>query len=264
MSKRVDFSRGAEAGKAGEMATLCKNSELGGVKKHHKGSAVPLEPTAIGKKSREKPEHMEVGVCAGIIQQCHLPLQGGDYFGGEGQKETITPPSWAIPAQTHTHREGTHMAERFQVDMLTCRQATPLPCRKGRRGCKGHGGGQLKREAVGRGIETPGSESRAKTKRKDGGWSLKTKQNIVNSAEGRGQGARIGTRMQHTWGILSTPGPSRASHLLGMRLWASLLAPQVHGSPWKLPRCGMGQCTQPGAMAVARGSSPPAAACRPC
>lgn len=110
MSKWVGFSSWAEAGKAGGMATLCKNSGLGGVKKHHKGSSGLLEPTAIGKKSREKPEHMEEGVCAGIIQQCHLPLQGGDYFGGGGQRETITPPSLAIPAQTHTHThtEGRH------------------------------------------------------------------------------------------------------------------------------------------------------------
>lgn len=80
MSKGVGFSREAEAGKAGGMAKLCKNSGLGGAKKHHKGSAGPPGPTAIGKKSREKPEHVEEGVCAGIIQQCHLPLQRGDYF----------------------------------------------------------------------------------------------------------------------------------------------------------------------------------------
>lgn len=165
---------------------------------------------------------------------------------------------------THTHREGTHMAERFQMDMLTCRQATPLPCRKGRRGCKGHGGGQLKREAVGRGIETPGSESRAKTKRKDGGWSLKTKQNIVNSTEGRGGGLAPAHACSTHGGSSALPAPPGCPTWwkwgCGHHCWHL----QVHGCPWKLPRCGKRQCTRPGAVAVARGSSPPAAACRPC
>lgn len=94
MSKGVGFSREAEAGKAGGMAKLCKNQKFRawGAKKHHKGSAGPPGPTAIGKKSREKPEHMEEGVCAGIIQQCHLPLQRGIILNEKG-RETITPPS---------------------------------------------------------------------------------------------------------------------------------------------------------------------------
>lgn len=108
MSRWVGFSKGDEAGKAGDTATLCENSGLRRVKKHHKSSAGPQGPTAVGKKSREKPEHMEEGVCAGIIQQCQLPLQTGDYFGGEGQRETITPPSWAIPEHTHTHTGKAH------------------------------------------------------------------------------------------------------------------------------------------------------------
>lgn len=130
--------------------------------------------------------------------------------------------------------------------MLTCRQPTPLPCRKGRRRCKGHGGGQLKREAVGRGIETPGSVSRAKTKRKDGGWSLKTKQNIVNSTEGRGRGARTSTRMQHTRGVLSTPGPSGTSHLVGRGLWATTVGtPRSVDVPGSCPGVERGRAPSP-------------------
>lgn len=127
VSKWVDFSRGAEAGKAGGMATLCKNSGLGGVKKHHKGSAGPLGPTAIGKTRREKPEHMEEGVCAGIIQQCHLPLQGGDCFEGEGLREPLTPPSRAIPVQTHTHTHTGKAHTWLRGSRWTCLPAGRLP-----------------------------------------------------------------------------------------------------------------------------------------
>lgn len=138
-------------------------------------------------------------------------------FGKKGGNSQLYLLHGAIPAHTHTHThwERTRVAGSFPLDMLTCRQAIPLPCRKGRRGCKGHGGGQLKREAVGRGIEAPGGESRAKTKRKDGGWSLKTEQKIVNSIQGRERrGSHQHTTCStHRGKVLSTPCPSWWSHL---------------------------------------------------
>ena len=147
------------------------------------------------------------------------PLPGRGLFWGRREERanytSLTGQSLHTHTHTRTHGEGTHVAGSFPLDMLTCRQATPLPCRKGRRGCKGHGGGQLKREAVGRGIEAPGGESRAKTKRKDGRWTLKTEQKIVNSIQGRGRrGSHQHTACStHQEKVLSTPCPSWGSRL---------------------------------------------------
>lgn len=130
-------------------------------------------------------------------------------FEGEKKrrKEPILPPSRGNPC-THTHM-GKARTERgrFLSDMLTCRRATALPCGQGRRGRKGHGGGELKREAAGRGTEAPRGESRAKTKRKDGGWSLKTEQKSVSATQGTG---RRGWHRHaaHTGKVLSAPCPS--------------------------------------------------------
>lgn len=73
-----------------------------------------------------------------------------------------------------------HQGEGLKPNTLTCMHATPLPHGKGGRGHKDHGGEQLKREAVGRETKAPGGESGAQRKKKDGGWSLKTEQKIVN------------------------------------------------------------------------------------
>lgn len=201
------------------MAAPCKNSGFGGLAKHcWKGSAGPHGPAASWREVRGKARaHQGWGVCRDH-PAVPPPLQEGDYFGGEGRKEPIIPPPWGNPCtRTHTRTQGRHtqVAGSLPLDMLTCRQATPLPCKKGRCRRKGHGGGQLKREAVGRGIEAPGGESRAKTKRKDGGWSLKTEQKIVNSIQGRGwRGSHQHTACStHRGKVLSTPCPLWGSHL---------------------------------------------------
>lgn len=85
------------------MATLCENSGLGGVEKHHKGSAGPQGPTVVGKKSREKPEHMEEGVCAGIIQQCHLPCREGIILEKGGERPLPLLHGQSLHIHTHTH-----------------------------------------------------------------------------------------------------------------------------------------------------------------
>lgn len=201
------------------MAALCKNLGFGGLEKHHwKGLAGPHGPAASWSKAQGKARaHRGWGVCRDH-PTVPPPLQGGDYLGRREETANYTSlmgQSLHTHTHAHTHWERTHVAGSFPLDMLTCRQAIPLPCGKGRRGCKGHGGGQLKREAVGRGIEAPGGESRAKTKRKDGGWSLKTEQKIVNSIQGRERrGSHQHTTCStHQGKVLSTPGPSWWSHL---------------------------------------------------
>lgn len=220
---------------------------------------IDLQP--VGDKCQEKPEHTRYGMCAGIIPQCHLPCKEGIICREKGGKSQFYLPGGAIPGthkHTRTHGEGWII----RLDMLTCRQVTPLPCRKGRRRCKGHGGGQLKREAVGKGIEAPGGKSRAKIKKKRWrmGWSLKTEQKIVNSVHGRGRGAHTSTsHAAHTRGRSSThsapPEAPTGPH-----------CPQGEGCPgdWtclKMPSTwlvlGPSSC-QP------QHCSPPAAACRPC
>lgn len=91
----------------------------------------------------------------------------------------------------------------------------------------------------GGGSQPRGGESRAKTKRKDGGWSLKTEQKSVSAMQGWGEGVALACSTRGD-------GPQRSMPLTG---------PSV-GSP--LPP-GVGVF-----VGRAAGCSPPAAAGRPC
>lgn len=162
------------------------------------GVGAALEGTA----ELELREMAGKGVCAGT------PMES--FFWGVKKKEERANSSslagQSLHTRTHTGKARTERG-RFLSDMLTCRRATALPCGQGRRGRKGHGGGELKREAAGRGTEAPWGESRAKTKRKDGGWSLKTEQKSVSAMQGTG---RRGWHRHaaHTGKVFSAPCPS--------------------------------------------------------
>lgn len=110
------------------------------------GVGAALEGTA----ELELREMAGKGVCAGTPRE-------SVFWGVKKKEERANSSSLAgqsLHTRTHTGKARTERG-RFLSDMLTCRRATALPCGQGRRGRKGHGGGELKREAAGRGTEAP-------------------------------------------------------------------------------------------------------------
>lgn len=141
---------------------------------------------------------------------CRDP-RGIFFFGGVKKKEERANSSslagQSLHTRTHTGKARTERG-RFLSDMLTCRRATALPCGQGTRGRKGHGGGELKREAAGRGTEAPWGESRAKNKKKR--WRMESKNRTKKCQRNAGDGAEglAPACSTHTGKVLSAPCPS--------------------------------------------------------
>lgn len=217
-------------------------------------------------------------------------LGGRASSGGRREEKAISPSLVGQSLRTCTHTWGRgrqHDAGWFQLDMLTCRRVTPLPRRKGRRGCKGHGGGQLKREAVGKGLGAPGVRVQSQNKKKR--WRMESKNRTkncqLNTGE-RAEGLTPAHHIQHTPGEGPQQSPPLSGVLFGMEgvtgppsLGASRsVLPSGCGTAtaqsrhiWKVPGCGKGPRLQPrtrSALGLSsgwpQGCSPPAAACRPC
>jgi len=123
-----------------------------------------------------------------------------------GRREQRANPTSLTGQSLHTH---TDTERRHAWDTLTCRE--------GRRGRKGHGGGQLKREAVGRGVETPGGRIQSQNKKKR--WRMESKNETKDCQLNTGERVEGLTPAHHTTcsthrgKVLSAPCPSRGSHL---------------------------------------------------
>ena len=116
--------------------------------------------------------------------------------GKKGGKSQLFLPCRAVPAHTWAHGEGTQWFHR------TC-LPTALPCGKGTRGREGHGGGELKSEAVGRGIAAPGGRIQSQNKKKR--WRMESKNRTKKCQRNAGMGRGVALACTHV--VLSVPCP---------------------------------------------------------